>query len=141
MIDRFDGPYRWLSNFYPVRIQYIEEWYPSVEHAYQAAKSDNPDVRKRFLIGDAKSARAKGRRIKVRADWNSSKLAVMEHLLRQKFQRGDLRAQLLSTGDQELVEGNWWGDQFWGVYHGKGDNYLGKLLMKIREELRAPEAE
>lgn len=64
------------------------------------------------------------------------KLRVMELLLRQKFQIPELGAKLLSTGSAELVEGNHWGDTFWGVYNKVGHNHLGKLLMKIRSELQ-----
>ena len=59
----------------------------------------------------------------------------MENGLRQKFKYPELREQLLSTGDQELVEGNWWRDFYWGVCNGVGDNNLGKLLMKIRDDI------
>jgi predicted NAD-dependent protein-ADP-ribosyltransferase YbiA (DUF1768 family) len=59
----------------------------------------------------------------------------METLLRQKFAHPELRAKLKETNDAELVEGNWWGDRFWGVCRGEGENHLGKLLMKIRAEL------
>lgn len=62
---------------------------------------------------------------------------VMLQLLRQKF-LGDeeLRRKLLRTGDAMLVEGNYWGDTYWGVCFGSGKNMLGKLLMQVREELR-----
>lgn len=63
-------------------------------------------------------------------------LLVMRDLLQQKFSNGILREQLLATGDQELIEGNTWGDTFWGVCNGEGQNVLGKMLMNIREELR-----
>jgi len=63
-------------------------------------------------------------------------MQMMEELLRLKFESPELRKLLLETGEHELIEGNNWGDRFWGVVDGVGDNHLGKLLMKIRAELR-----
>lgn len=59
----------------------------------------------------------------------------MEDLLRLKFSNREVANLLILTGDEELIEGNWWGDKFWGIYNGEGENHLGKLLMKIRGEL------
>lgn len=82
-------------------------------------------------------AKRLARKAVLRHDWSDVKLSIMEELLRLKFARGsDLAQQLLNTGDQELVEVNWWNDTFWGVCNGRGANHLGKLLMKIREELK-----
>jgi predicted NAD-dependent protein-ADP-ribosyltransferase YbiA (DUF1768 family) len=60
----------------------------------------------------------------------------MEGLVRQKFSKDPvLRQRLLDTGDQDLVEGNTWGDTFWGVCRGQGSNWLGRILMDVRAEL------
>lgn len=48
---------------------------------------------------------------------------------------GECRDQLLATGGVELIEGNDWGDAFWGVCGGYGQNWLGVLLMLVRSEL------
>ena len=56
----------------------------------------------------------------------------MLELLHLKFRHPVLKDQLLATGDVELIEGNDWGDEFWGVCCGKGSNNLGKLLMLVR---------
>lgn len=83
-------------------------------------------------------AKRLGGRIPIRHDWEQVKLDVMEAILRDKFTRHhDLQAWLLDTGNRELVEGNTWGDRFWGVCGGVGENHLGRLLMKIRAELRS----
>lgn len=85
-------------------------------------------------------AKRLGGRIPIRHDWEQVKLDVMETILRDKFTRhADLQAWLLDTGDRELVEGNTWNDRFWGVCGGIGENHLGRLLMKIRAELRSEE--
>lgn len=61
---------------------------------------------------------------------------MMEYLLRQKFHDPELQQRLLDTGSEELVEGNTWGDVYWGVCDGKGQNNLGKILMDLRREYR-----
>ena len=81
-------------------------------------------------------AKRMGRQVTLRKDWEDVKISVMEKGLRMKFAIPELRDKLLATGEEELVEGNWWGDTCWGVCKGVGANNLGKLLMKIREESR-----
>lgn len=137
MIEGFFGKYRFLSNFHPAQVVFKQCVYPSVEHAYQAAKSADTAVRARFQDPNmpAKEARRLGREIKLVECWENVKIDVMLDLLRQKFRHPDLRQKLLDTGNEELIEGNWWGDTFWGVCNGKGQNWLGKLLMTVRSEL------
>jgi ribA/ribD-fused uncharacterized protein len=72
----------------------------------------------------------------MRDDWNDIKIDVMRDLLQEKFSDDDLRELLLATGDAELIEGNTWNDYFWGVCLGEGQNWLGKLLMEVRKELK-----
>jgi predicted NAD-dependent protein-ADP-ribosyltransferase YbiA (DUF1768 family) len=60
----------------------------------------------------------------------------MREILIAKFsQNEDIKGKLLATGDTELIEGNTWGDTFWGVCRGEGTNWLGKLLMEVRTEI------
>lgn len=136
MIDRFTGEYLFLSNFWPVQIPYQGLLYPSTENAYQAAKTLDQFQRYWFQSCTPGQAKRKGNAIALRADWEHVKLAVMEELLVIKFSDPWLHEQLMATGDHELVEGNTWGDTFWGVCGGRGHNHLGKLLMKIRDTLR-----
>lgn len=139
MIDHFHGKNRFLSNFYPVVVEFESVRYPSVEHAYQAAKT--PDTTKRWLFsianaltaGDAKRV---GKNLVRRPDWEQVKLDVMTELVRKKFGRQDMARCLLLTGDEELIESNTWGDCFWGICGGRGDNHLGKILMMVRDELK-----
>lgn len=130
MIDSFKGPYAFLSNFHP---SLVGGAYPTVEHAFQAAKTRDPEQRAKVATC-ATPAQAKrlGRKVTLRPDWEDVKLDVMEELLRQKFENPDLLTLLRATAPHELVEGNTWGDTYWGVCRGKGRNHLGKLLMKIR---------
>lgn len=132
IIDNFHGDNRWLSNFWI----HDEVHGLSVEHHYQAAKADNYDDF--ILIMEAETpAQAKklGKTIRVRGDWEQVKLIVMEQCIRDKFTyNSELRKKLLETRGMMLVEGNWWGDRFWGVCEGEGENHLGKILMKLRDD-------
>ena len=138
MINRFDEEYRFLSNFYPAQIYYNKIWYPSVEHAYQAQKTlDETERYKISAMRSAGAAKRAGKDLKLRKDWHSVSLGIMYDLVKMKFQLDDaLKTMLLSTGDQALIEGNTWGDTFWGTVDGKGHNHLGKILMRVREELK-----
>ena len=136
-IKGFRDRFRWLSNFWPAELTLDGMVFGTVEGAYQAAKTLDLDHR-RAIAELAKPGQAKryGRKLKVRDDWHEVKLKVMEDLLRQKFSHPDLRQKLVDTEDAYLEESNSWRDCFWGVCDGKGENHLGRLLMKIRDELR-----
>jgi len=139
IIDRFRGRYRFLSNFWYVDVRHSGVVYPSIEHAYQAAKTILPLERKRILeCNKPGTAKRLGRQLTLRSNWESIKVNVMKELLRQKFstiKHPSLAKRLITTGNADLVEGNTWGDEFWGRYNGKGENMLGRLLMKIRQEI------
>ena len=137
VIGPFTGELRWLSNFWPALVKLDGQLYPTVEHAYVAAKTKDPMIRS-VIQTTAKPGEVKrlGRQFDLREDWHEIKLQVMEDLLWQKFQEPELKAKLLATGDIPIVEINTWNDTFWGQCKGKGQNNLGKLLMKIRETLR-----
>ena len=77
-----------------------------------------------------------GRRVKLRADWESIKVEVMTKLVRLKFEtHDDLRVKLIDTAEAQLIEGNTWNDRFWGVCGNQGRNWLGRILMQVRTEL------
>lgn len=150
IISRFAGEYRFLSNFFQQRIDLVCTppmfglntcgTARSVEHAYQAAKCcdrENAEwVLRAPTSGDAKR---RGRQVIMRSDWEEIRLIVMRDLLALKFSAGGglLSSKLLATHDAFLVEGNNWGDIFWGQYQGVGQNWLGHLLMARRAEIRA----
>ena len=142
MISEFQNEYRFLSNFWPVpggvKLEGSKVRFPTVEHAYQAAKVKDitlwRHVASMSLPGEAKRW---GRNIALRADWEHVNLPIMLNLVRQKFANDPLRAKLLGTGEHELIEGNHWNDTFWGVCRGVGSNRLGKILMQVRAELKA----
>ena len=133
-----EEPWRFLSNFYEVSVAYGGLTYQSSEAAFQAQKCMTEEERLPFTgFGPGKS-KGMGRRVKLRPDWEEVKVGIMEEIVRAKFtQHPELAAQLLATGEKVLVEGNTWGDTFWGVdlRTGQGKNHLGRILMKVREEL------
>lgn len=163
-IEKYEDEYRWLSNFVDCPITISGEFfgvqvdppekYASVEHAYQAFKSKDPEVRKKFqygvkvikgktpkgelVVGPLKANEAKkaGRNIQCRGDWDQIKVEVMRALKRQKYSKQPFRRLLLATGDAEIIHGVWWNDTFWGVRYGIGKNIDGRLTMDIRKELQ-----
>lgn len=144
-ITEFQGPYRFLSNFWPAKVEYEGVMYPSAEHAYQAAKSDNQEYKKAILeckhVGYVKRL---GKTAKLIPNWDQEKVGIMFNIVRDKFMRNpDLKEKLLATGDMILEEGNWWKDRYWGISpagSGQGQNQLGKILMTIRSRIRETES-
>jgi len=143
MINSFRGRYTFLSNFFGSPVIHENILYPSVEHAYQAAKFP-PEEREQFtsLSMSAGGAKKKGHGVGG-PDWRTKTLPLMTMLVRQKFSIPTLREFLLDTGDEDLCEGNYWHDNFWGDCNcgrpecaGAGLNHLGKILMQVRKEAR-----
>ena len=136
-IDRFTGDHAFLSNFHPSPIEVDGIVYATVEHAFQAAKTFDTAEKQTLAAADTPSkVKRMGRKVQLRPDWEQVKVGIMEAFVRLKFTaHADLRTKLLATDDAELVEGNNWNDRFWGVCRGKGQNELGKILMKVRAEL------
>jgi len=140
MINLFRDRYAFLSNFFPCRVVIDGIFYPSAEHAYQSQKT--LDRSKRFSIAalrTAAEAKKVGRLlVDIREDWNLVKLNEMERIIIFKFKAPCVRKMLLSTDDEDLIEGNYWGDKFWGIClkTNEGENHLGKILMKVREFYR-----
>ncbi len=119
-------------EMYPTMEQYV---FPSVENAYQAAKTFVLEDQKKFQYITAAQAKRLGRRLKIRNDWNEVKLKIMKELVTIKFEIPELQDKLLATGDKQLIEGNYWNDRYWGQCPiGVGTNHLGKILMKVRTQ-------
>jgi len=125
-----------LSNFYPHKIVYGGELYSTSEHAYQAAKFLDPDI-KQMMRESSTQGQVKRLSRKypndIREDWNIVRIGVMYDILKIKFSDEKLRQKLLGV-DEPIVEHNDWGDTFWGVCDGKGENKLGKILERIKME-------
>lgn len=137
----FREEYSFLSNF-----TYFEKpmvrgdlVFSTNEHFYVAMKTTDHEVRKQVCDHPMKGLKKFGNSFSLREDWDDIKLDVMLYGLRYKFSKHNpqLRQKLLSTGQTELVEYNWWNDTFWGVClkTEMGENNLGKLLMQVREEV------
>jgi ribA/ribD-fused uncharacterized protein len=138
MIDRFEGSFRWLSNFYTCDVPYEGIVYPSAEHAYVAAKTTDTHMRVKIAAIETPALVKKfGRTIALRDDWEAIKLQEMRIIVHSKFTHNAwLADKLRNTAPHELVEGNWWGDRFWGRdLAGYGSNHLGQILMEVRDIL------
>ena len=143
IIKNFKGKYAFLSNFYRSEIVYQGLVYLTAEHLYQALKTRKipvrETIRKAKTPGEAKKL---GGEVDLRKDWEYTKDSFMGLIIHLKFhQNVDLMAQLLNTHPLELIEGNWWHDNYWGncecpkcVYI-TGQNKLGKILMERRKEI------
>ena len=144
MINKFTGKHGFLSNFWLAPVEFEGATYPSVEHAYQAAKTLSQEDRSQFWKEFMRPGEAKhrGRALTVRGDWEDIKVDIMHQLVCEKFTLPLLRDMLVATGDQELVEGNYWHDNFWGNCYCRncqriqGMNHLGRILMEVRDKLR-----
>lgn len=139
MINKFRGKYNFLSNMSACRIEYKGRTFHTTENAFMSEKNDS-DAWKDFcadVTTTAKLAKSQGRVVNLVDNWDQIKDQVMYEVNRLKFNENPLKAQLLATGDQEIIEGNSWGDKYWGKDNKtwEGENKLGKILMRIREEL------
>lgn len=138
-ITSFRGEYDFLSNFYEATVDFGGLRYLNSEAAFQAQKCQSDEERYAFLYLPAAKAKRRGRQVELRPDWQAVKVGLMEEIVRAKFrQHPELAARLLATDGCRLIEANTWNDTCWGVDAdtGQGENNLGRILMKIRDELR-----
>lgn len=138
-ITSFRNEHFFLSNMSDSPITILGVTYPRVENAFQSLKTAIPEEKAKFVTATGAAAKSLGKRVTLEGGpewWNEQRVPVMLELLRIKFSNPALAQMLLATGTAELVEGNTWGDKFWGVSGGRGENMLGKLLMQVRDELR-----
>jgi hypothetical protein len=136
-IESFSGVFRFLSNFYSAPVHYEGIEYPTSEHAFQAAKTVDKNQRLNIaMLETPGEAKRYGKTVRIRSAWDDVRVGVMAEIVDAKFtQNPHLLEMLLATDDTELIEGNVWGDTFWGVCDGKGENNLGKVLMEVRQHL------
>ena len=142
-IEKFEGEYAFLSNFYPSPFTVDGITFPTVENWFQAWKCKSETEFKRIATAKTPGeAKRLGRHGSLRPDWEKIKISVMYDGLKHKFSDPVLKQMLLDTGDEELIEGNTWHDNTWGdcscpkCVDIKGKNALGKILMDVRRELR-----
>lgn len=136
-INCFKDDYYFLSNFYHAPVTYDGITYRSSEGAYQAQKTKTKEERYAFSNLNSPNAKRLGQEIDIRQDWDKVRIYHMTAIVRLKFmQNPELAQMLLDTGYATLIEGNTWGDHFWGQVDGEGENHLGLILMQVREEIR-----
>lgn len=146
LIIGFDGAFRFLSNFYLCDIVYEGFRYPSVEHAYQAAKSTDPEVKDALAqLRSPATAKKMGKLLPLRPGWKTARIHVMRELVTIKFgpRNPYLVDALRDTNGMELWHGNDHHDNFWGRCRCDDcrtlpqHDWLAKLLMERRGELEA----
>jgi len=145
IIDKFVDEEFFLSNFYIHTITYKGKEYKTVEHAFQASKAKNESehewIRNMDTPGKAKKNASDPNKLHLRKDWEEIKDDLMLELIRIKFSDPELSDKLTNTKNYLLVEGNYWHDNYWGdciclkCKDIEGQNKLGKLLMKVRQEI------
>lgn len=177
MIDSFRGKYFFLSNFYRRKILWKGHWFPTSEHAYHSEKSNSEEYKTQLMTQDEINKWNSTHDIKLKKelttfeakafgslerlaelgivdpDWFDKSIDVMDEISMYKYtQNKDIRQMLIDTGSEILVEGNNWGDIFWGCikstdgtmnFKGQpiwvGQNHLGKSLMRVRSRLISEE--
>lgn len=143
VINSFKDEWELFSNFSLSVVHYNGLNFQTVEHAFQAAKSNKQSdwnyIQKLKTPGQAKRA---GRKVQLRSDWEEVKIIIMRNLLIQKFTLYDkFKNKLISSGNAKIIEGNYWHDNYWGDCYCskceniKGYNNLGILLMEIRNSI------
>lgn len=133
----FRGKYSFLSNFYPAKVFFDGVTFLNSESAYQAQKCKNEEERLLFAKLSSDESKSLGRKVDCREDWDEVKLSLMKDIVYNKFtQNPHLAKALADTREMPLLEGNNWGDLYWGVdlKTGDGENNLGKILMNLRKE-------
>lgn len=145
VITLFRHEHFFLSNFYPIPIDYMGFKYPSVEHAFQALKcADDAEAKEILKTVCPAQVKKMGAKVRMRTDWEVIKCRTMRNLLNIKFKNKRLRKLLFKTKPSHLIEYNAWHDNFWGDcscgrHTTAGRNQLGKMLMEIRDEIQQDE--
>lgn len=137
----FDTKFSFCSNFYACEVDYDGHRYKTAEHAFQAAKAVYEEERAYVAAASTPGeAKWRGRRVKIRPDWEEAKDEIMLAIVRSKFTDPVMRYDLINSRDWILCENNYWHDNYWGnctcprCESIEGENRLGKILMQVREE-------
>ena len=130
----FRKEYAFLSNMYPAPLKINGLYFSCSEAAYQSFKTTDKELRKQFQFISGPTAKKLGRKLQIRPDWDDIKLEVMEAVVRCKFNRHPELMKKLCEIKEPIREDNTWNDTYWGVCNNRGQNMLGIILMKIRDE-------
>lgn len=128
-VTTFRGYYKELSNMYDggYMVYYNEIGFRSVEAAFQAAKSLDEDIQRSLRDVTPVEAKAMGKKIKLRPDWEEVKYSIMETLIWQKIIKSKHIGKLINN--KVIIHENTWNDTFWGTCNGVGENKLGVIIM------------
>lgn len=140
-INNFNGDYRFLSNFYQCDFVFEGLTYHNAEAAFQAQKCATEEEKKKYTeVKNPVVAKRMGKKEPgFPSNWNEICCGIMKNILTAKFSNPELRAKLKATGNAVLIEGNTWHDNRWGkcscpkCADKEGRNWLGKILMEIRD--------
>lgn len=147
-VNVFRGPYACFSNFHDSRMIINDVLWKTVEHVFQANKTFDKEWQKRILSAETPAeAKTLGKQLKtlglVRPDWQDVNILIMHNLVLLKFTLfAEYRNILLSTGEDRIIEGNYWHDNFWGecscarCSNVEKFNHLGQILTNVRKMLR-----
>lgn len=108
---------------------------------FQAQKCSDEEEKKLFNNIDGFLAKKYGKKVSLKPNWNTVRVSIMEEVVWAKFKQNPDLARKLVKVEGVIQEENYWNDTFWGVCNGEGENNLGKILMKIRDELREVSSE
>jgi ribA/ribD-fused uncharacterized protein len=143
VIESFSGDYAFLSNFYRTEVEYQGDIYQSAQAAFQASKVLSPEIRSEFTSLSAAEATLKGDKIAPSIEWEQNKQVIMYKILKNKFSKNkELRSLLMKTNISPIIHKNNWHENYWGectceeCVEKEKHNYLGKILVKVREDLR-----
>lgn len=131
----FRNEFYFLSNMFNCTVMYNDCTYRCAESAFQSQKCVDEEEKELFAHMDGFLAKRYGKKVSLRKDWNKVRVPIMEEVVRAKFEQHPELARKLAKIEGVIQEDNSWEDTFWGVCEGKGENNLGKILMKIRDEL------
>lgn len=144
IINDFSGDYRFLSNFYQCPFEYKGLTYPNAEAAFQAQKCATEEEKIKYTTtkNPVVAKRMGKKEPGVPSNWDEICYGIMKDILTAKFTIPELREKLKATGDATLIEGNHWHDNRWGkctcdrCQNKDGQNWLGKILMEVRDSLK-----
>lgn len=142
-ISSFRDEYRFLSNFYQCSFEYKGLTYPNAEAAFQAQKCCKEEDKIKYTLqkNPVRVKQMGKKEPNLPANWDTVSYDIMNEILHAKFSVPELAEKLKATGNAYLEEGNHWHDNRWGkctcekCSTKEGQNWLGKILMEIREEL------
>lgn len=139
----FRNEYYFLSNMYPCNINLKMRdddiyTFKCAEAAYQAMKTNKSEEIKNLSEMNGYQAKKYGRQIEIVPNLQYLKehrLEWMKYIVKNKFVQNPELAEKLVNIKTKIEENNTWHDTFWGIYNGKGENYLGLILTEVKNEL------